>query len=166
MSKFLILFLLISLPVAKAEEKEISIEDFLQNLSSVPGVVLRRDPFVELKNPYKNSDFSEAMMSAPIMERYPLDSYRVIATLIGDKYPRALIKVTGGTVDKADQNRVLIMRERDKLGNRGGIINQITRDGVMILQSKKSNLGFVDKALVKLLVGKEKAESEDDEEKK
>lgn len=130
-------------------EREITIEEFLQKLSTVPDVMGRRDPFVKAAPPFNAVvQGDEIIPNAPLLERYPLKEYSVIAVLLGDKYPRALIRLPS-----RDKSAVLIVREKDKLGNRGGIITRISKDGVTVLQSQRSPLGFVDKSEVLMRVG-------------
>jgi hypothetical protein len=133
--------------------KEISIEDFLQNLSTVPGVVSRKDPFIAAGPPFdvpqsKEDEDGGIAMGAPVLERYPVNQYSIVATLTGDQYPRALVRLP-----ESEQSRVLIVREKDKLGNRGGVVAKIHGDGVVVMQSLRSPLGFVDKSEVILPVG-------------
>lgn len=130
-------------------EKEITIEEFLQKLSTVPDVVTRRDPFIKAPPPFSVvTQGDEIVPNAPLLERYPLKDYSVIAVLLGDKYPRALIKLPS-----REKGAVLIVREKDKLGNRGGIITRISKDGVTVLQSQRSPLGFVDKSEILMRIG-------------
>src|ERR1700758_516986 len=80
--------------------KDLTIEEFLQQLSTVQGVVQRKDPFAELEPPFPlngpssksaNVDPDLPNMNAPPLERYPVADYEVVAVLLGDKYPRALM---------------------------------------------------------------------------
>lgn len=136
--------------LAADEEKEITIEEFLQKLSTVPDVTTRRDPFVKAPPPFNlvqvNAD--EIVPSAPVLERYPLKEYNILAILLGDRYPRALVRLP-----QRENGKVLIVREKDKLGNKGGIITRISKDGVTVLQSIRSPLGFVDKTEIIMRIG-------------
>lgn len=146
----LLLPLLLSSVARAEEEKEITIEEFLQKLSTVPDVVTRRDPFVKAPPPFNvvqvNAD--EIVPTAPVLERYPLRDYSIVAVLLGDQYPRALVKLPS-----REKGKVLIVREKDKLGNKGGVITRITKDGIVVLQSQRSPLGFVDKSEVTIRIG-------------
>lgn len=137
---------------AEEEGKEITIEEFLQKLSTIPDVVTRKDPFVSAAPPFEipKKEDDGISMNAPVLERYPLNQYIVVATLLGDQYPRALLKLPA-----AEKGKVLIVKIKDKLGNRGGVISKILKDGVAVLQSVRSPLGFVDKSEVVLRVGAE-----------
>ncbi len=144
---------LLLLPIcsqAEEEEKEITIEEFLQKLSTVPDVVTRRDPFVKAPPPFNVVQVStdEIVPSAPVLERYPLREYSIVAVLLGDQYPRALVRLP-----EREKAKVLIVREKDKLGNKGGVITRITKDGVIVLQSQRSPLGFVDKSEITIRIG-------------
>ncbi|MCO5142654.1 MAG: pilus assembly protein PilP [Oligoflexia bacterium] len=137
-----------------AEETEAkTIEGFLQGLSTIPDVVSRRDPFIVLESPFL-SDAADMNLAfnpnAPVLERYPVEDYTLVAVLTGDEYPRALIRLP-----ESESSKVLIVKQKDKLGNRGGIISLISKDSVVINESKKSPLGFVEKATYSLKVGKD-----------
>jgi Tfp pilus assembly protein PilP len=138
--------------IAEEGEKEITIEEFLQKLSTVPDVVTRRDPFVKSPPPFtpiqQQASGDEIIPSAPVLERYPLKDYAIVAVLLGDQYPRALIKLPS-----KEQGKVLIVREKDKVGNKGGVITRITKEGLVVLQSVRSPLGFVDKSEVTIRIG-------------
>jgi len=71
-----------------------------------------------------------------------------VATLLGDEYPRALLKLPA-----AEKGKVLIVKLKDKLGNKGGVISKILKDGIVVLQSNRSPLGFVEKSEIVLRVG-------------
>ena len=138
-----------------ANGQEITIEEFLQKLSTVPDVVGRKDPFITAGPPFeipKKEDENAISMSAPVLERYPILQYSIVATLLGDEYPRALLKLPA-----AEQGKVLIVKVKDKLGNKGGVISKILKDGVVVLQSSRSPLGFVEKSEVVLRVGTDAA---------
>jgi hypothetical protein len=64
---------------------------------------------------------------------------------MGDVYNRALV----GLPDK----KVMIVREKDRLGNRGGVVMAIRREGVVVEQVHKTYRGAVDKTVVTLPVG-------------
>ena len=139
-----------------AEKKEMTIEEFLQSLSTIPGVVMRKDPFVEVGPPFEIPkaevvvDENAPTPGAPVLERYAITEYEVVAVLLGDQYPRALLRLPkeGGRAAK-----VVIVRESDKLGNRKGVIKQITPEGLVVQQAMRSKHGFVDKTEVLLKVG-------------
>jgi|GEM_PF-5198948 len=139
--------------------KEVTIEAFLQSLSTVQGVVTRKDPFVEVAPPFEIPapeaavvDDNGPVMGAPILERYQLAEYEVVAVLLGDKYPRALLRLPGDSGSKSGK-KVVIVKEGDKLGNRKGVIKQITNEGLIIQQAQRSKHGFVDRTEVLLKVG-------------
>jgi hypothetical protein len=146
------LFLVSALPLwaAGPPPGEITIEEFLQKLSTVPDVVSRKDPFIQAPPPFEipKSLDTGINMAAPVLERYPARDYGVVATLLGDQYPRALLRLP-----QAEKGKVLIVKEKDRLGNRSGVITKITSDGVVVLQTQRSPLGFVDKTEVVLRVG-------------
>jgi hypothetical protein len=125
----------------------------------VPGAVLRRDPFVESSPPFDiplevNGEYQS---SIPVMERFPLTDYEVVAVLLGDRYPRALVRLP-----EKEKRKVVVVKVRDKLGNRKGEIIKITREGLVVQQAIRSKFGFTDKSNVILKVGgtaeKQKAE--------
>ena len=124
-----------------AEETKMTVEQYLQTLSTVPGVVSKRDPFEVPEPPFTPPPAvvaqSDVDLSAPVLERYPTGEYTVLAVLIGDKYPRALIKLPS-----SEQGKVVIVREQDKIGNKKGVIARISQDGVHVAQKTRSKLGF------------------------
>ena len=140
--------------------KDKSIEDFLQEHSTVKEVVQRRDPFAEFPPPFEtprsglNSepDPNAPDMGAPILERYTIAEYEVVAVLLGDQYPRALLRLPGEG-GQASSRKVVIVKEADKLGNRKGVISKITLEGIYVQQAQRSAHGFVDKTEVLLKVG-------------
>jgi hypothetical protein len=134
-----------------AEEKDISIEDFLQGLSTVPGVVMRRDPFIAASPPFEAPRPDGSSLSAPPLERYPVSSYSVVAVLIGEQYPRALLRLPA-----PEGSKVVIVKVGDKLGNKGGTITKMSKEGLTVVQNQRSPLGFVDKTEVKIPVGDKK----------
>jgi hypothetical protein len=149
--------------VARAEDapaaKDATIEEFLQSLSTIKEVVTRRDPFAEYSPPFRDDvpkngsnepDPNAPDMSAPILERYTIAEYEVVAVLLGDLYPRALLRLPG---EGGGNRKVVIVKEADKLGNRKGVISKITLEGIYVQQAQRSAHGFVDKTEVLLKVG-------------
>lgn len=141
-------------PRARADEKDISIEDFLQGLSTVPGVVLRKDPFVEAPAPFEAPRAEGSNASAPVMERYPVTAYTVVAVLLGEQYPRALLRLPD-----VEGAKVVIIKEREKLGNKGGTVTKITKEGLLVVQNQRSPLGFIDKTEIMLAIDVKKPSS-------
>jgi Tfp pilus assembly protein PilP len=136
---------LLSLPLvllcgqALGAPKNISIEEFLQNLSTVPDITSRRDPFVPPIAPFQLDIGARNKYPTPVLERYPVHEYSVIAALLGDQYPRALVKLP-----PSEKGRVLIVKKGDKLGADNGVIIKIQKDGLLVRQTQKSPLGVVD----------------------
>ena len=131
---------------AKAE----TIESYLQSISSVPDVLSRRDPFEQPPPPFQvRAAPAETGIDpgAPVLQRFPIQEYVVVAVLLGDVYPRALIRPPSGT------KSVLIVKEKDRLGNHGGIISKINQSGIVVTQKKRDESGFVEKADFVLSVG-------------
>lgn len=154
-----------ALPAADREEN-MTIEEYLQKLSTVPDVVNRKDPFIPAAAPFEvprelTPSNDGINMSAPVMERYPLKSYEVVATLLGDQYPRALVRLP-----KEENNKVVIVREREKLGNKGGVIKRIIKEGVSVSQKTRSPLGFIDNVETLLRVGMSERQREREEKNK
>lgn len=134
---------------AAQRAQEMTVEEFLQQLSTVPDVMSKRDPFVKAAPPFSDEISGGNASSAPILERYPVQEYSIVAVLLGDRYPRALVKLPAN-----EKGSVVIVREKDKLGNGGGVITRISKDGVTVLQNQRSPLGFIDKSEVLIPVGK------------
>lgn len=145
---------------AAEDPKEISIEEFLQSLSTVQGVIHRRDPFARMGPPYEASlpknesgavvaeDPFAPNLTAPVLERYAVADYEVVAVLLGDEYPRALVRVPAAEGAK----KVVIVKENDKIGNRKGVISKILQDGLVVVQAEKFR-GVVNKSETLLKVG-------------
>lgn len=140
-----------------SEEKrpsDLTIEQFLQQLSTVPGVLSRKDPFNKPAPPYQSildswriQDSEGGTRQQTDLERYEIKDYKVQAVLLGDVYNRALVRIP----DNA--GRVMIVRENDRLGNRGGTISKIDQVGVTVVQKTKARTGVVDQTTVVLPVG-------------
>lgn len=147
---FITLLFSISASAEGQGEKAISIEEFLQSLSTVPGVTDRRDPFQAAKPPFElaKSDADLALNASPL-ERYQVERYTVLATLTQDnRVPRALIKLP-----ESEKRSVVMVKLFDRLGNRRGTITSIGMRGITVLQNQRSALGFVDKTEIFLPVG-------------
>lgn len=134
----LCLFALLSRSAAAATEN-VTIEEYLQKLSTVPEVTSRRDPFVVPMAPYQLELGERNGSPAPVLERYEVHQYTVIATLLGNEYPRALVKLPD-----SEKGKVLIVKEKDRLGTNSGVIVAIERDGIKVRQTQKSPLGVVE----------------------
>lgn len=126
-------------PPAFGAEENLSIEEFLQKLSTIPDVTTRRDPFVVPIAPYQLDIGEKNNSVTPVLERYAVHQYTVVATLLGNEYPRALIRLPSSEGD-----RVLIVKEKDKLGTNSGVILDIKKDGIMVRQTQRSPLGVID----------------------
>lgn len=131
-----------------------SVEEFLQRLSSVRKVLNRRDPFEENNPSYVKEDapitIGEARLEInneeqPPLERYPVEAYTVKAVLLGDRYPRALLQLPGGGS--------VIVEEKMRLGDKNGIIEKIDRTGLKVVEKIKNNFGSFDDITQQLLVG-------------
>jgi Tfp pilus assembly protein PilP len=150
--------LFVNATAASGATEDVSIEEFLQKLSTVPDVTSRRDPFVIPIAPYQLDIGEKNNNATPVLERYAVHQYSVVATLLGDEYPRALIKLP-----KAEGERVLIVKEKDRLGTNNGVIVGIQKDGLMVRQTQKSPLGVIDTADIFLRIypgGKKEIKSE------
>lgn len=140
-----------------AEEKrpaDLTVEQFLQQLSTVPGVLSRKDPFNRPAPPYQSildswraQDTEGGARQQTDLERYEIKDYKVQAVLLGDVYNRALVKIPDNSA------KVMIVRENDRLGNRGGTISKIEQAGVTVVQKTRSRTGVVDHTTVVLPVG-------------
>jgi len=124
-------------------DSNLTVEEFLQQLSSVPGIFSRKDPFVSAPPPFDIVRQDSPKKEAPILERYPLGDYSVVAVMSGSKYPRALVKIP-------NTEQVLIVREKDKLGNRRGVIKKIDRLGLTVAEKQKNPFGHIEEQEVVL----------------
>lgn len=123
----------------KKNDQEITVEEFLQKLSSVPNVLGRRDPFEKQRPPFEfMRPDSQMALNIPILQRFPAQAYQVVAILVGDIYSRGLVRLP-------DSSKIMIVREKDKLGNRNGVIKKILKDGLIVEETKKNDAGFVDR---------------------
>jgi hypothetical protein len=134
--------------LAATDQEAVSIEEFLQKLSTIPDVVTRKDPFVSPIAPFEALRSSDVSSNAPVLERYPISQYTIVATLLGDKYPRALVRLPA-----QEGSKVLIVKEKDKMGQNGGVISKILGDGLVVQQSIRTPLGFIEKSEVVLGIG-------------
>jgi Tfp pilus assembly protein PilP len=141
-------FLFPILVFAATDQEVMSIEEFLQKLSTVPDVVTRKDPFVSPTAPFEAMRSTDVASNAPVLERYPIAQYTIVATLLGDQYPRALVRLPA-----QEGSKVLIVKEKDKMGQSGGIISKILSDGLVVQQTIRTPLGFVEKSEVVLRIG-------------
>lgn len=125
---------------ADTDEKEkITLDAYFHKIVSNPALLQKRDPFVKAAPPFEVpvvKDETAIDATAPVLERYPSSKYSVVATLLGDQYPRALLRLP-----TEEKGRVLIVKENDKLGNRGGIISKISKEAVVVSEKKKSPVG-------------------------
>lgn len=138
---------------AVARGAAVTVEEFLQSLSTVPGVAERRDPFQQLPPPFaSSSDMSAGPVSedAPPLERHSLTDYEVVAVLIGDRYPRALVRLPK---EGTGPQKVVILKEKDRIGNRKGLVARITKTGVFVREGQQQKPGSVDRTEVLLKVG-------------
>ena len=143
----------------QAADEEMSVEEFLQRLSSVRKVLNRRDPFEENNPSYVKEEVQVTIGEArievnaeeqPPLERYPVEAYTVKAILVGDRYPRALVQIPGG-------GGSAIVEEKMRLGDKNGIIERIDRSGVKVIEKIKNNFGSFDDITQQLPVGVAKA---------
>lgn len=125
----------------------------LQSLSTIANLSQRRDPFAKSPSPFKPPVVEQAPtpsapteapinMNAPELERYPSSQYKVAAILLGDVYPRALVR--------SPENRVFVVRENDKLGKNKGHIKQITEGVILIREEIKSAAGAIERNDIRL----------------
>ena len=165
--RFIFIFFMSTLPALAAEapantsEPVVTIEEFLQRLSTVPGVVGRKDPFAKVAPPFARPApiQEEVFLPQSDLERYDLKKYTVTAVLLGDEYNRALIRLPSEAAKGGASAPVVIVREKDRIGNRGGVITNINKSGVIVLQTVKSSRGVVDRTVVTLPVGTIEADS-------
>lgn len=141
-------------------EKEMSIESFLQTLSTVPGTVQRRDPFTQVPPPFGEADTTvlvetptgpEVNPSLNPLERFPLESYEVVAVLLSDQ-PRALVRVPVLS-DNERVQKVLIVKQHDTLGDKKGIVTKMSKEGITVQQASRVKGKAVDKWDTLLKVG-------------
>ncbi len=142
---FLLLFALPASPSSAAVDpdagKEMSIEAFLQTLSSVPGTVQRRDPFTQVPPPFGEPEAFQPTvegrppvnMDANPLERYPVESYEVVAVLLSEQ-PRALVRIPKEPNGDTKPAQVLIVKLHDKLGDRKGVVTKVTYEGISVQQ--------------------------------
>lgn len=137
------------------DDQPVSVEEFLQALSSVPRVLDRRDPFEQAKPSYLKEDKKEseivearaevATEELPPAERFNITEYIVKAVLLGDKTPRALVAAPDGTM--------LIVNQSARLGNKNGEVERIDRSGVQVVEKIKNNFGSFENVIQVLPVG-------------
>lgn len=135
-----------------------TIEEFLQGLTTIPNIHSRKDPFQLAPAPFSapapavvQQDENMPVMSNPILERYRIAEYEVVAVLVGDKYPRALMRLPADP--ESPVRKVVIVKEGDKVGNRAGVITKINTEGVLVKQTYKFKKGIEVKSDALLRVG-------------
>jgi Tfp pilus assembly protein PilP len=110
-----------------------TVEQYLDSLSSLPSASSHRDPFIKQPSPFEGMprppsplpDIPASQLTD--LERHSLDKYTILAVMLGDIYSRALVKMP--------DTRVMIVRERDKIGNKHGIIVGIKSNGVLVREA-------------------------------
>lgn len=142
------LLLILTIPricYAEEEKSSITIEEFLEGLSSVKGVTQRRDPFDPVKPPFAESTDTEEDLSTSPFLRYQVESYTVVAIIAGspNRISRALIRAPV-------ENALATFEATDRLGNRGGRIVEVNKGGIVVVQNQRTPLGFIDRARITL----------------
>ena len=125
-----------SFPGGGAPQRDQTVAQYLQSLTLIPNITSHRDPFARANPPVAPPPPQQQEpgpdMMAPELERWPAGKYQLVATLLGDVYSRALIRTP--------TQKVLIVREKDKIGNKKGIIKSIKTSGIDIVEIwKKPN---------------------------
>jgi Tfp pilus assembly protein PilP len=142
-----------------SEEESMSVEEFMQRLSSVRKVLNRRDPFEQNQPSYVKEVVTQTAIGEakadlnsdelPPLERYPVEAYTVKMILVGDRYPRALLQIPRG-------GRAIV-EEKMRLGDKNGIIEKIDRNGLTVKEKIRNNFGSYDDVVQRLPVGVAKA---------
>lgn len=118
--------------------QERSIQEILQSLTVIENVIDRRDPFEKfvpkfmmVAAPARKDDGNKIVTAnIPELERLPANSYKVQAVLLGDVYPRALVKTP--------QNNTYIVKKGDKIGNRSGVVGRIDEGGLVVVEKVRN----------------------------
>lgn len=135
---------------AEPEMEEKTIAEILQGLTVIDNVMSRRDPF-EKHTPeiFKNAGKVEEKPSennvgedTPELLRFSASNYTVLAVLLGDVYPRAIVKTPKGNT--------FIVKEAEKIGNRDGVIGKIDDAGVIVEEKIKNQYDKFSKIEIKL----------------
>ena len=113
----------IAAPAAPASKADLSKSEPM----SMEETLTLRDPF---RRPNK---FSENSTDAaiPELERYSLEQFKIIGIITGPKKAKALLSTP--------TNKMFIVQESDKLGNRSGIVKKI-KDRSVLVREKLVNL--------------------------
>ena len=112
-----------------------TVEEYIQKLTSIPSVFERRDPFVKSGPPFTapRREDEESPIASTELERHAVLEYKIIAVMLGDLYNRALIL--------SPEKRTFIIREKDRLGNRRGIIKSISINSIQVVEKIKRQDG-------------------------
>ena len=138
-----------------AEEKpQVTIEEYLQKLSTIPNVMGRKDPFIQVAPPFQapvrviGATEEAPDPRIPALQRYPIQQYSVVATLVEENHSRALVRLPGQAGGK-----VVIIRDKEKFGNKAGYVKNISTEGITVVQKQRTPLGFIDNQEILLAVG-------------
>ena len=142
---------------------DMSVEEFLQRLSSVRRVLDRRDPFEETVPSFAQKptttiveetrvNAEEAIVEinaddVPPLQRYNAKEYIVIATLLGNSKKAALVKMP----ERAGTAELIYMDQR--IGNKGGKVVEISQRGIVVEERIKNTFGSFDDIRTDLPVG-------------
>jgi Tfp pilus assembly protein PilP len=140
-----------------APEPRKSFDERLQELSTIPSVLTHRDPFVKASSPFMPPpSVSQPVVAAPADDaidpndpdllRYPASQYKIMAILLGDVYPRALIKTP--------DNKVFVVRENDRLGKRRGYIRRVQEGAIIVVEEFQSGNGLKERTELRLALTK------------
>lgn len=125
------------------------------NADAAPTEVISMQESLNLRDPFKKpSKYSEpgGDISTPELERYPLDQIKIVGIITGPKKPRALLTTPN--------NKMYIVQENDKVGNRSGILKKI-RDRSIIIREKIVNvIGQEENTDIELKYNQKTAESD------
>ncbi len=133
------------------KEKQTSLSEYFENLSSIKDVLSQRDPFEQSEAPFAekflNSQKEDGKPKRPRtpLELAPVSSYKITAVLVSSGSPRALVKTPKG--------EVIIVKKGTRIGLDGGVITKIETDKVSIVRKVKNKRGSFDTILTELSVG-------------
>ena len=125
--------------VSAAEKAKLKVDptfsELLQELSSLQDIASRRDLF-QRQIPDLLNVVQEEITTVPLstseLERYPTTQYKANAVLVGDGVPRALVRTP--------ENKFLIVREKDKIGNKKGYVKKIDSEGILVMENRSEVL--------------------------
>jgi Tfp pilus assembly protein PilP len=107
---------------------------FLMLSSAVFAETSQLEEILKMRDPFKRPDFQQGKeLGRTDLERFSLDSYRLIGILTGPKRLKAMLQDPEG--------KTHFVSEKTKIGNRSGLVRRITPDSVLVREKMTDLVG-------------------------